>query len=50
MIAVVHAVVREKEKRSSSITVWNVFHVLMIGNVLIKFPPNLSRLSLVYNA
>jgi len=42
MLAVVHAVVREKEKRASSITVWDVFHVLFgrtfVSNIRAKKP------------
>jgi len=33
MLAVVHAVVREKKKGTSCMTVWDVFHVLLGENL-----------------
>ena len=36
-LAVVHAVVREKEKRASSITVLDVFHVLLGSTFMSNF-------------
>jgi len=48
MLAVVHAVDREKEKRALSITVWDVFHLLLglifVSGLRTKKPKNLTNL------
>jgi len=47
MLTVVHAIVSEKEKRASCITVWDVFHVLLnrtfVSELRTKKPKNLEK-------